>query len=246
MAGSRAAPWSSFASPIALGSKPCNHDSDALVKGEIILRCYTGVALTGRLFLFWTTGLDGNEATNRPRLWKANWPPSSRHAWNRWASNSCGSSCLAANGPRFRSWPTARMARRSPSRIASRSATMSAPRSMSMTQSRAPGRWRSVLPASIVRLTRVKDWNRFAGHLARVETFFPQNGRKRFSGIVLGADENAARTSPGRRPGSRDSPPRHPPGEACIDGCADRRHRAPGRWPTEPNRLNDADAQRTL
>ena len=42
-------------------------------------------------------------------------------------------------------------------------------------------------------LTRVKDWNRFAGHLARVETFFPQNGRKRFAGVVLGADESAAR-----------------------------------------------------
>lgn len=42
-------------------------------------------------------------------------------------------------------------------------------------------------------LTRVKDWNRFAGHPARVDTFFPQNGRKRFSGIVLGADEQAAR-----------------------------------------------------
>jgi len=42
-------------------------------------------------------------------------------------------------------------------------------------------------------LTRVKDWNRFAGHLARIETFFPQNGRKRFAGIVLGADAEAAR-----------------------------------------------------
>jgi ribosome maturation factor RimP len=42
-------------------------------------------------------------------------------------------------------------------------------------------------------LTRAKDWNRFAGHLARVETFLLQNGRKRFSGIVLGADDTAAR-----------------------------------------------------
>ena len=38
-------------------------------------------------------------------------------------------------------------------------------------------------------LTRVKDWVRFAGHLARVETNFPIDGRKRFSGIVLGADD---------------------------------------------------------
>ena len=42
-------------------------------------------------------------------------------------------------------------------------------------------------------MTRIKDWNRFAGHLARVETFFPQNGRKRFTGIVLGADADVAR-----------------------------------------------------
>jgi ribosome maturation factor RimP len=37
-------------------------------------------------------------------------------------------------------------------------------------------------------LTRRKDWNRFAGHLARAELTEPLDGRKRFSGIVLGAD----------------------------------------------------------
>jgi ribosome maturation factor RimP len=42
-------------------------------------------------------------------------------------------------------------------------------------------------------LTRIKDWTRFAGHLARVETYVPQNGRKRFAGVVLGADSDAAR-----------------------------------------------------
>jgi ribosome maturation factor RimP len=42
-------------------------------------------------------------------------------------------------------------------------------------------------------LTRAKDWNRFAGHLAKVEMTFPVEGRKRFSGIVLGADESAGR-----------------------------------------------------
>jgi ribosome maturation factor RimP len=42
-------------------------------------------------------------------------------------------------------------------------------------------------------LTRVKDWNRFAGHEARAETVFPVDGRRRFSGIVLGADETHAR-----------------------------------------------------
>jgi ribosome maturation factor RimP len=43
-------------------------------------------------------------------------------------------------------------------------------------------------------LTRRKDWNRFAGHLARVEMAVPlSDNRKRFSGIALGADETAAR-----------------------------------------------------
>jgi ribosome maturation factor RimP len=54
-----------------------------------------------------------------------------------------------------------------------------------------PGAWNlEVSSAGIDRpLTRPKDWNRFAGHLARVETQFPVDGRKRFSGIVLGADD---------------------------------------------------------
>ncbi len=58
-----------------------------------------------------------------------------------------------------------------------------------------PGAWTlEVSSAGIDRpLTRAKDWNRFAGHLARVETFFPQDGRKRFAGVVLGADETAGR-----------------------------------------------------
>jgi ribosome maturation factor RimP len=42
-------------------------------------------------------------------------------------------------------------------------------------------------------LTRLKDWNRFAGHRARVEMAVPLDGRKRFDGLSMGADENAAR-----------------------------------------------------
>lgn len=58
-----------------------------------------------------------------------------------------------------------------------------------------PGAWTlEVSSAGIDRpLTRVKDWNRFVGHQARAEVDVPVDGRKRFSGIVLGADENAAR-----------------------------------------------------
>ena len=58
-----------------------------------------------------------------------------------------------------------------------------------------PGAWNlEVSSAGIDRpLTRPKDWNRFAGHLARAEMQFPVNGRKRFSGVVLGADDSTAR-----------------------------------------------------
>jgi ribosome maturation factor RimP len=58
-----------------------------------------------------------------------------------------------------------------------------------------PGTWTlEVSSAGIDRpLTRVKDWNRFAGHLARAETEMPIDGRKRFSGTVLGADATGAR-----------------------------------------------------
>jgi ribosome maturation factor RimP len=58
-----------------------------------------------------------------------------------------------------------------------------------------PGAWTlEVSSAGIDRpLTRLKDWVRFAGHLARVEMQAPVDGRKRFSGIILGADEAAAR-----------------------------------------------------
>jgi ribosome maturation factor RimP len=58
-----------------------------------------------------------------------------------------------------------------------------------------PGEWTlEVSSAGIDRpLTRVKDWNRFSGHLAKAETHMPVAGRKRFSGIVLGADETHGR-----------------------------------------------------
>ena len=58
-----------------------------------------------------------------------------------------------------------------------------------------PGRWTlEVSSAGIDRpLTRVKDWVRFAGHQARAEMAMPVDGRRRFTGIVLGADDLHAR-----------------------------------------------------
>ncbi len=58
-----------------------------------------------------------------------------------------------------------------------------------------PGAWTlEVSSAGIDRpLTRLKDWVRFAGHQARVEMLMPHDGRRRFTGIVLGADETHAR-----------------------------------------------------
>lgn len=54
-----------------------------------------------------------------------------------------------------------------------------------------PGAWTlEVSSPGIDRpLTRVKDWNRFAGHLARLELASPVGGRKRATGVVLGVDE---------------------------------------------------------
>ena len=58
-----------------------------------------------------------------------------------------------------------------------------------------PGAWTlEVSSAGIDRpLTRAKDWVRFAGHQARAEMLVPIAGRRRFTGIVLGADETATR-----------------------------------------------------
>jgi ribosome maturation factor RimP len=42
-------------------------------------------------------------------------------------------------------------------------------------------------------LTRAKDWNRFAGHVAKLELAVPLDGRKRFRGVALGADATTAR-----------------------------------------------------
>ena len=58
-----------------------------------------------------------------------------------------------------------------------------------------PGAWTlEVSSAGIDRpLTRLKDWVRFAGHQARVEMLMPHEGRRRFTGIITGADEATAR-----------------------------------------------------
>ncbi len=58
-----------------------------------------------------------------------------------------------------------------------------------------PGAWElEISSAGIDRpLARVKDWNRFAGHIARAEMAVPVGEQRRFRGIVLGADEAHAR-----------------------------------------------------
>jgi ribosome maturation factor RimP len=58
-----------------------------------------------------------------------------------------------------------------------------------------PGTWSlEISSAGIDRpLTRTKDWNRYAGHQARAETIDPIGGRRRFAGVVLGADDASAR-----------------------------------------------------
>ena len=56
-----------------------------------------------------------------------------------------------------------------------------------------PGAWQlEVSSPGIDRpLTRAKDWNRFAGHRARAELATPIAGRKRVTGVVLGADASS-------------------------------------------------------
>lgn len=58
-----------------------------------------------------------------------------------------------------------------------------------------PGAWTlEVSSAGIDRpLTRLKDWARFAGHQARVELLAPLDGRRRFTGTILGAEAGTAR-----------------------------------------------------
>jgi ribosome maturation factor RimP len=160
-----------------------------------------GVAFAGRLFLFWTTHLDGNE------------PTSSTSASDSVATTSLEGKLAAIIAPRlelmgFELVRVSVLGRERPTvqvmadRADGSQITVEDCQSISHDVSAAidvddpiPGAWTlEVSSAGIDRpLTRVKDWNRFAGHLVRAETFFPQNGRKRFAGVVLGADEIAAR-----------------------------------------------------
>lgn len=57
-----------------------------------------------------------------------------------------------------------------------------------------PGAWNLEIssPGIDRPLTRKRDWQRFAGHRARAELAIPIDGRKRFSGVILGADETRA------------------------------------------------------
>jgi len=41
-------------------------------------------------------------------------------------------------------------------------------------------------------LTRTKDWVRFVGHIATADLAVPQDGRRRFRGIILSANEDSA------------------------------------------------------
>ena len=98
-----------------------------------------------------------------------------------------------------------------------------------------PGNWTlEVSSAGIDRpLTRRRDWNRFAGHEARAELAEPIDGRRRVSGIVLGADETHAHMRLGRRHRPCDALGGYPPGQADTDRRLDRGH---GRS-TQPDQL---------
>ncbi|WP_376099151.1 ribosome maturation factor RimP [Roseomonas sp. CCTCC AB2023176] len=61
-----------------------------------------------------------------------------------------------------------------------------------------PGLWNlEVSSAGIDRpLTRTKDWVRFAGHVATAELHVPQDGRRRWRGRILSADEEGVTMKP--------------------------------------------------
>jgi ribosome maturation factor RimP len=160
------------------------------------------VAFTGRLFLFWTTPLDGNDTSS-----------SSSNSASIAPATSLEARLAAMIAPRLmlmgfelvrvavrgRERPTVQiMADRTDGSLITVEDCEQISHDVGAAIDVADpilGAWTlEVSSAGIDRpLTRVKDWNRFAGHLARVETFFPQNGRKRFAGIVLGADNEIAR-----------------------------------------------------
>lgn len=56
-----------------------------------------------------------------------------------------------------------------------------------------PGAWMlEVSSAGIDRpLTRLKDWDRFSGHLVKAEVDVPIDGRRRFTGVVMGARDGS-------------------------------------------------------
>ena len=59
-------------------------------------------------------------------------------------------------------------------------------------------------------LTRLADFERFAGHLARIETQQPVEGRKRFKGTLLGVDGETVRLA------MADAPADPPPPGATV------------------------------
>ena len=97
--------------------------------------------------------------------------------------------CAAA---RFRSWPSGRTARW-------RSRTARPPRarsrrcSTSPTRSKAPIGWRSPRPALIGRWCGASDFDRYAGHVAKIEMLVPIDGRRRFRGELIGTEGDCVR-----------------------------------------------------
>jgi ribosome maturation factor RimP len=63
-----------------------------------------------------------------------------------------------------------------------------------------PGRWTlEVSSAGIDRpLTRLKDWQRFVGHLARVELALPIDGRRRTSAVIVHASAESVTLRDGK------------------------------------------------
>ena len=186
--------------------------------------------------------LDTTEQRHPP-AWKPASPRSSRRRSPAWATNSCASCLIGRDRPTVQIM--ADRADGAQITVEDCEAISHAVGAVIDVEDPIPGAWTlEVSSAGIDRpLTRAKDWNRFAGHLARAETELPIDGRKRFSGIVLGADATAARLR--LDDGTEVALPlaQHPPRQAGADRRPDRRHRR--HTDTALNQLNADQLERT-
>ena len=118
-----------------------------------------------------------------------------RQCWKALAFAWCG--CAFPGRPAAapcRLWPNSRTVR-CRLKIARQPRARSLRCSIQPIQSRVAIGWKISSPGIDRPLVRRSDFERYAGHVMKVEIAMPRDGRKRFRGIPMGADGDAARIS---------------------------------------------------